>query len=312
MIGAGNMGKNHIRVYSELEGAEFVAFSDVDERVCKDLSEKYSVPGYGDYLEMVEKEDIDIVSICVPTSLHFEIGKACISKGLQVLLEKPVADTVERAEELLRLSEEQKTKLLIGHIERFNPAVIKVKEIVESGNIGKIVSVIARRVGGFPPQIQDANVAVDLAIHDIDIVNYFLDELPYDIACSKKKNHLEKREDSVDFFLKYPSASAYIQANWITPVKIRKLSITGTEGYLELDCLNQKIDFYKSNYEKLKLSYEDYSDFILKYASSDVVNIDVDKKEPLKEEILYFLNCVRNDKKIDSQFAVDALKIAIS
>jgi UDP-N-acetylglucosamine 3-dehydrogenase len=103
--------------------------------------------------------------------------------------------------------------------------VKKVKEMVEKGELGKVINITIRRVGGFPPQIRDANIAVDLAIHDIDIANYLLSDLPSEVYVNKARNHIVEREDSVEFFLKYNSkSSAYIQANWVTPVKIRKLN----------------------------------------------------------------------------------------
>ncbi|MCL5070812.1 MAG: hypothetical protein M1308_07940, partial [Actinobacteria bacterium] len=129
---------------------------------------------------------------------------------------------------------------------------------------------------------------------------------------NKQRNHIDKREDSVEFFLKYRKASAYLQANWITPVKIRKLNITGKEGYLEMDYVSQKIEFYKSNYKKFKKRYENFSDYVLEFSKPDKIDIKVLKKEPLREELMFFINCVRNNIEIDSRFAIEALEIALS
>ena len=261
---------------------------------------------------MIEELRPDIVSICVPTSLHYEVASYCFEKKINVLLEKPIAMTSNEGEALIEKSKQNNVKFFVGHIERFNPAIIKVKEMIDDGELGDITSIIARRVGGFPPQIKDADIAVDLAIHDIDIVNYLLGGLPENINVHKKKNHIENRADAVEFFLKYTTASAYVQANWISPVKIRKLNITGSEGYLEMDYISQQITFYKSNYEKFTEEIGDYSDFILRFLEPDKIVISVAKKEPLKEEIKYFVNCVKNDKEVDSLFALDALKIVLN
>jgi UDP-N-acetylglucosamine 3-dehydrogenase len=169
-----------------------------------------------------------------------------------------------------------------------------------------------RRVGGFPPQIKDANISVDLAIHDIDIANYLLDALPEQIICNKQKYHTQSREDSVEFFMKYKKTSVYVQANWISPVKIRKLTVTGTEGYLEMDYITQKIEFYKSNYSKFKQAGEGYSDYILLFSEPDKISITVAKKEPLLEELSYFIHAIETREKINSSFALDALKIALT
>ncbi|PIR76857.1 MAG: hypothetical protein COU30_05565 [Candidatus Magasanikbacteria bacterium CG10_big_fil_rev_8_21_14_0_10_38_6] len=312
VIGSGNMGKNHVRCFFELEDCDLVGISDLDNELLERLSEQYTVRGYTDYKKMIEELRPDIVSICVPTSLHYEVASYCFEKKINVLLEKPIAMTSNEGEALIEKSKQNNVKFFVGHIERFNPAIIKVKEMIDDGELGDITSIIARRVGGFPPQIKDADIAVDLAIHDIDIVNYLLGGLPENINVHKKKNHIENRADAVEFFLKYTTASAYVQANWISPVKIRKLNITGSEGYLEMDYISQQITFYKSNYEKFTEEIGDYSDFILRFLEPDKIVISVAKKEPLKEEIKYFVNCVKNDKEVDSLFALDALKIVLN
>ncbi|MEI8361414.1 MAG: Gfo/Idh/MocA family oxidoreductase [bacterium] len=312
VIGVGNMGKNHVRTYMQLQQVELVAVSDKNTELGQKCAQETGVLFYEDYCELIDKAKPDIISICVPTSHHFDVAKKCIENKINVLLEKPIASNITQSLEILDLAEKNNIKLLVGHIERFNPAVIKLKEMIDGNQLGNITAIIARRVGGFPPQIKDANIAIDLAIHDIDIVNFLLDELPSEISVNKQKNHIEQREDSVEFFLKYNKTSAYIQANWITPVKIRKLTITGSEGYLEMDYITQQIEFYKSNYEKFKESYNNFSDYILRFSEPDKFVITVAKKEPLAEEILYLIKCVKNDIKIKNQFAVDALKIVLA
>ncbi len=306
------MGKNHARTYSTIPEANLCGISDLNEEAGTKIAEEFHSTYYKSFEEMLETENPEVVSVCVPTSLHHKIAKYCLEKGVNVLLEKPIAMTPEEGEDLIKTSKDTSSKLYIGHIERFNPAVKKVKEMIDNGDLGEITAVMARRVGGFPPQIKDANIAVDLGIHDIDIINYLLGELPQETHINKKKNHIEQREDSVEFFMKYSSASAYIQTNWITPVKIRKLNITGSEGYLEMDFISQQIEFYKSNYEKFKEYSGGFADYILRFSEPDKIVISVAKKEPLKEEILYFIDCVQNNKDIDIQFSIDALRIALT
>jgi len=310
VIGIGNMGSHHLRVYSEISDIDLVAVSDINKDLFEKAEEIYDINFYESYLDMIENERLDIVSICVPTVYHYQVAKDCIERGINVLLEKPITDSINTAEELLELADGKNLKLLVGHIERFNPAVKKLKEIIDNGKIGNIISVIARRVGIFPPQIKDANVAVDLAIHDIDIINYLLDSLPTEVNINSQKSLIKERADSVEFFLKYKNVSAYIQANWITPVKIRKLSITGDKGYVEMDYVNQKIELYESNYEKIET--KSFKDYVLKFSQPDKTVISVAKKEPLKEEILYFIDCVEENIKIDSNFALDSLKIILN
>ncbi len=313
VIGTGNMGKNHVRTCSELPDLiDLVAVVDQNQALAQNIGSQFGCRFYQDYKAMISKEKPEAVSICVPTAFHYEVTKFCLQQKIHVLLEKPIAMTIEEGEDLLKIADQEKVKLLVGHIERFNPAVNKVKEMIGKGELGKITAIMARRVGGFPPQIKDANIAVDLAIHDIDIINYLIGELPEKTYLNKQRHHIEKREDAVEFFLKYRHCSAYIQANWITPVKIRKLNITGTEGYLEMDYITQKIQFYKSNYDKFKQTIGDFSDYILRFSEPDIIEISIAKKEPLKEEIIYFIKAIQQDQPINSKFALDALKIAFN
>ena len=312
VIGTGNMGINHVRTYASTEEAILVAVSDLNKELGQKVATDFNTAYYQDYKEMLKKEKPDLVSICVPSKYHFPVAKEVLKLKINTLLEKPITLEVKEAEALLRLAKKQRVKFLVGHIERFNPAVRKVKEMVDNGDLGDIIAITARRVGGFPPQITDANIAVDLSIHDIDIANYLLNQLPKEVSINKARNHITKREDSVEIFLKYKKASAYLQANWVTPVKIRKLNITGKEGYLEMDYVSQEIEFYKSNYKKFKKKFKDFSDYVLEFSEPDKMEITVAKREPLREEVLYFINCIKHDIKINSQFAVDALKIALS
>lgn len=311
VVGVGVMGKTHVRVYSELPEVKLVAVMDVNEQLGKEIASKYGTTYYNDIKKLITKEKLDAVSICVPTSLHYKIAKIFIDAGINVLVEKPITANISDAKKLLRMAKDKNVKLLVGHIERFNPAVNKVKEIIERGDLGSITAIIARRVGGFPPQIKDTNIAVDLMIHDVDIVNYLLNELPIKVYFNKRSNHIKNREDSSEFFMKYKNTSAYLQANWITPVKIRKLNITGTEGYLEMDYIDQTIEFYKSNYEKFFEENENFSDYILRFSNPSKTIIPIESKEPLKEELLYFINAILENKEIDSSFALDALKIVL-
>jgi UDP-N-acetylglucosamine 3-dehydrogenase len=312
VIGTGNMGLRHVRNYASISDVELVAVSEVNEKMGIEVAKKYKAKFYSSYEEMIATEKLDIVSICTPTQYHYQIAKFVMNNKINLLLEKPIALEYKHAIELINAAKKNKIKFHVGHIERFNPAVQKVKQMIDSGEIGDVIAIIVRRVGGFPAQITASNIAVDLSIHDIDIVNYLLGELPKEVFVNKRKNHISRREDSAEFFLKYKKSSAYLQANWITPVKIRKINITGMNGYLEMDYITQEIDFYKSNYKKFKRKYEKFSDYVLEFSDPDKINIKVAKKEPLREELLYFIDCVKNNRPTDAKFAADALKIALS
>jgi UDP-N-acetylglucosamine 3-dehydrogenase len=314
VIGTGNMGKNHARTAHEMPELELVAVADANLEAAQRIAKFHDCAAYEHYQHMLDNEAIEAVSVCVPTTMHLEVATACMQRGKHVLLEKPIAPTLDESRAIQQCARASNVQLMVGHIERFNPAVQKTKELIMKGEIGEVVTIMARRVGVFPPQIRDANIAVDLAIHDLDIISFLLDAQPTEVMFGKKRNHIELREDSVEFFLRYPQATAYVQANWITPVKIRKLNITGTEGYLEMDYMTQKIQFYKSNYEKFRDAPDHvggFSDYILKYMEPDLIEISVAKREPLKEEIRYFIRHIRSGETINTDFAVDALAVAL-
>lgn len=310
VIGVGVMGRNHVRVYSEIPNCKLVSISDLDEKKAKEVAEEFNCKYYINHKEMLEKENIDAVSIVVPTKSHKEVSLDVINKGVHVLLEKPIASSVEDAMEIIKRAEEKKIKLLVGHIERFNPAVIELKKIINQGKIGTITSIIARRVGVFPSRIKDANIVVDVSVHDIDIIRYFMGKDPDNIYACGGRTLNDGREDHVVAVLNYGQSSGIMQSNWITPIKIRNLSVTGTKGYAELNYITQELVLYESNYER---TYDDYGDFVIKFGKQNKINIMVKNEEPLKVEILHFMDCIRSNKEplVNGNEALSTLKIAL-
>ena len=307
VIGVGNMGSNHARIYSEM--SELVAVSDVNETLGKKISEKYKCRYYKDYKEMLENEKLDAVSIVVPTSFHKKVALDVIEYRIPFLLEKPIADNLENGKEIIDTAREKKVKFMVGHIERFNPAVIKLKEVLDNFELGEINSIMCRRVGVIPPKVKDTNVIIDLAVHDIDIFNYLLNKKPSKLFGSLG-NSLIANGDYADLLLKYGNTNAFIQVNWITPIKIRLLNVTGSRGYAELNYITQELDIYKSNYAK---DYDDFGDYIIKFGNPTKVNIQIKKEEPLKVELHTFLDCIQSGKEfpVKGEEAFEALRIAL-
>ena len=176
VVGVGAMGENHVRVYHKMEEANLVAVSDVSERALKKIEKKYGAKGFTEYSDLLENPEIEVVSVCVPTTFHHAVVMEAIKNGKHVLVEKPIAFTVQEAEEMIAAAKEAVVMLATGHVERFNPAVQKAKELIDDGVIGDVVSAFAKRVGPLPPRIKDVGVSIDLAIHDLDIMNYLFEE----------------------------------------------------------------------------------------------------------------------------------------
>ena len=311
VIGVGVMGEIHSRIISELDKAELVAVVDCDQHRAQKIAHKYNIQYFTKVEELFEKIKPEAVCICVPTIAHFEVTKLCLIKHADVLLEKPIADNENEAKELINLANLRNRKFMIGHNERFNPAFIKVKEIIDNNTIGKIISIHTKRVDKYPPRIKDVNIVVDLAIHDIDLINFLLDDLPHTVVADKRKNHLKFREDSVEIFLKYPNASACIQANWITPIKIRNMVITATKGFLEMDFLTYKIKVYQSNFQKFLEDIKNQnSENVIEFQEPEIIDFEVAKEESLKLQINSFIDAINFNQSIDSNYALEALKIA--
>lgn len=310
VIGLGNMGKHHARVYNQLEESHLVAVADINPSIGRQMAERFGCRFYEDYRQMLSEETIEAVSVAVPTTLHEAVSIHCLEKGLHVLVEKPIADTIESAENITRCAEAKRLVLQVGHIEHFNPAVVKLKEILKQDALGKLLSILVRRVGIAPPQIKDANVIVDLAIHDIELCNFLTEQMPEHVYCRAGAGILADREDYADIFLEYNGVNAMIQANWITPVKIRQMHLTGTRGYAELDFIEQQLFLAETVLEQ---EFDDFGTFVTKFSQSNKTEIPVTKTEPLKLEIAHFLNCVTQKQKpdIDGRRATEALSIAL-
>jgi UDP-N-acetylglucosamine 3-dehydrogenase len=307
VIGIGNMGRHHARNYYEL--GILCCVCDHDNKLGQELSNKFSCKFYKDYKEMIAKENLDLVSIAVPNFLHKEIALFCIKNNINCIIEKPLAGNLEDANEIINASNKSKAIVTVGHIERFNPVVKQLKKIIDSKEIGDITSIHATRVGLFPSQIKDANVIIDLGVHDIDICSYLLGKQPDHVLCYHGKA-LSKRIDYAEIFLKYNGANAIIQTNWITPIKIRSIAITGTKGYIEANYVTQQIIFYKSNVEK---NFDNFGDFVIKFGEPKKEIINVSKEEPLKEELKSFIESITLKKRpvVTLDEAYSALKIAI-
>lgn len=289
VIGIGSMGKNHARVYTDLDNIKLVAVSDTNKTLLTSISKKYNVTGYDDYKKMLGKEKLDLLSIAVPTEFHKQVALEVIDKGINVLLEKPIAKTLDEAKEIIKKANQKKIKLMIGHIERFNPAIIELKKRID--DLGKIYKVNVDRVGPFPGRISDVGVVIDLSVHDIDIINFLLNSQPNSIYAETQKRIHPKHEDTLTAVMKYKNdVIAVLNIDWLTPTKKRNLTITGKKGMFKVDYLTQDIYFYENKSAKSEYGF-------LGVAEGDMTKIHINKKEPLKQEIEYFIECIENNKQ---------------
>jgi UDP-N-acetylglucosamine 3-dehydrogenase len=278
VIGGGAMGQHHIRIYSEMKDVELVGICDTDRSRAESLAKKYNTAPYFDHKELL-KQELDAVSVVVPTTLHTKIALDAIESGTQLLVEKPIADTLENADAMISAAHDAKVKLMVGHIERFNPAVLKLKEIIDSGMLGKIVSISSRRVGPFNPRIRDVGIIMDLGVHDIDVISYLyskkINEV-YTIA----GNDIHTFEDHASILLRCENnLSGMVETNWLTPHKIRNLTAIGLKGVAYLDYIKQTVELHDEMW---------------------IRTAKVETKEPLKNELEYFIRAATNGGEIIS------------
>lgn len=292
VIGVGAMGKNHARLYFELPGVELIGVADVSETLAASIARSYSCKPYADYHDLLD-ENLDALSIAVPTTLHKKVALDAIQKGINVLVEKPIADTIENADEIIEAARQKGVKLMVGHVERFNPAVIKLKELIDSGLLGNIVSISAKRVGPYNPRIRDVGIVLDLGTHDIDIMSYLYGEKIKEVYASAG-TVVHSHEDHAIITLNFDSGSSgVIDTNWLTPHKVRNLTVIGSKGIAEVDCIEETLRIFDQEW---------------------VRDAKIEKEEPLKLELLHFIDCVQNDREplVSGEEGKHALEVALA
>lgn len=292
VVGVGVMGKNHVRVYREMPDVEMVAIADQNLAAVEPLSRIYGVPVYTDYHEMVRREKPDAVTVAVPTKAHFPVAKQLLEKGCHVLVEKPIAATVEEAQELIQTAERTGKVLMVGHIERFNPAITELKRRLDRHELGRVFQIHARRLGPYPSRIQDVGVVMDLATHDLDIMRYLIgSKVTRVFAETRRELHISCEDLFIGTLRFSNGAVALLEINWLTPTKIRELYVTGERGMFRVNYLTQDLCFF----ENAETNGHDWSALSLLRGVSEgsMVQYAIQKKEPLRAELETFISKVQ-------------------
>lgn len=275
VVGLGWMGRVHLRNYTEMADVEVVGVVDVDPKAREEVSAQFGVKAFASLDELLENE-IDAMSICVPTSLHHEAGMKVMDKGINAIIEKPLAATATEGEELVSKAKEKGVALMVGHVERFNPAVERVKELIGDD----VISIQIERVGPYPPRIQDVGVIKDLGSHDIDLIR-FLTGSEFKSVYAVASSSLGKHEDSALITAEMENGVlANISTNWVTPYKGRKINVACESKYIQANLITQEV--------------KEYSAFSTYDKSYSVREWPLMFREPVKEELTQFLDALRN------------------
>ncbi len=313
VVGAGSMGMNHLRVLKDFaeERVELVGVAEPHEPNLERAVKRFQIAGYADYRELVEREKPQLVAVVVPTELHFEVASYILNCGISVLIEKPITSTVEEAQALIALARSHNAKIAVGHIERFNPAVIAVKKHLVAGQLGQLFQLHARRLGPFPPRIRDVGVTLDLATHDIDVMRYLVDaEIEHVFSETQRRIH-NTHEDSVLGILRFSnSVVGMLDVNWLTPTKVRELSITGEKGMYLINYLTQDVFFYENDYT---LNNWDALRTLTGVSEGTMTRLKVQKAEPLRLEYEDIFGAICNDTlpTVTGEDGVEALAVAL-
>lgn len=273
VIGAGRLGAFHTKVYSRLDNVKLIGVCDCNLARAIEIGKKYHTASYSDYEDLFDK--VDAVSIAVPTSLHYNIAKEFLKHGIHVLIEKPITKTLSEADELIDIAKEKKLIIQVGHIERFNSAVLAIEPYLKKPKF-----IECQRLGPFHKRVDDVGVVLDLMIHDIDIVLGLMKQDVVKIEAVGLST-ISDYEDVTNVRLTFEDGTvADITASRVTKDVVRKMRIFQEDSYLSLDYLSQETAIFRKTGERIEKE-----------------KIKIKKKDPLKKELKSFVNCVINNKQ---------------
>jgi predicted dehydrogenase len=297
VIGVGSMGKNHARIYWELPNAELVGVADFDKDTADSIANKYGTKAYYDYKVLLDEAKPDAVTLAVPTIYHRDIALEVIDRGIPLLIEKPISFTIEEGRSIIEAAKQKNVKLMIGHIERFNPAIITLKEHINQGKLGRIFQMDAHRQGPFPARIADVGVVVDLAVHDLDVMRFVSQKEIIRVFAETEKHIHSKYEDLLTGLVRFSDGIiGTLTINWLTPTKIREFIVTGERGLYRCDYLTQDLFFFEnpassgSEWDNLRV--------LRGVREGQMIRHIIAKKEPLRSEQEAFLDAIENNNQV--------------
>jgi predicted dehydrogenase len=292
VIGAGAMGRHHVRVYHELDEVDIVAVADPDPDRRQAVARRFPVQCWPDVAQLLAAEELDLVSVAVPSQQHRQVASAAIEAGLPVLVEKPLASTAEEARTLIALAERRGVLLTVGHVERFNPAVLELRRRLAAGQLGRVFKIKARRLGPFPERVRDVGVVIDLATHDPDLMAWLIGAPVTRVYAETARQIHTAHEDLLLGQLRFADGTiGSLDIDWLTPTKVRELIVTGERGMFVVNYLTQELYFYAndaadSRWEALGI--------LTGVSEGNMTRIRIERREPLAAELAAFVAAVRD------------------
>jgi len=302
VIGVGRMGQFHVNVYSELPDVQLVGVADINRQAGRAMVEKFRVDYFENYHELIKQ--VDVVSVSVPTVLHYEVAREALQNDVHVLVEKPISDSYEKAQELFEIAEQRGLVLHVGHVERFNGAVQELHKIAKDP-----ILIESRRMGPFAERMKDDGVVLDLMIHDIDILLNLVESEVEKVNVIGRSVHSDN-EDVLCAQMQFASGClATITASRATQNKMRTMSITCRDKYVHLDFADQEIQVHsmattEHNLERQELRYSEVE---------QRERIFIHREHPLKLELRHLIDCVLNraSRRVSVENELKSLKLAL-
>ena len=293
IVGVGVMGSNHARVLAELPGIELVAIADPDAALAEKVSGMLGCNAVADHKSLIAL-GLDAVVVAAPTHLHHQVALDCIEAAIDLLVEKPIAPTVEEGREIVAAARRKGVKLMVGHVERFNPTVQAIKQAISSQ---EILSIAITRVGPFPPRMSNVGVVIDLAVHDIDLIRWFTESEIVEVQPQLTRAIAEREDIALLQFRTASGVLAHINTNWLTPFKARTVHVATRDKYVIGDLLTRQVTEC--------FGFQPDGSYSMRHLS-------VGHAEPLRSELLAFLRAVRTGAPpaVTGEEGVASLEIA--
>ncbi len=289
LAGLGSMGRNHVRVISSHPETVLAAVAEPVPESLAAATQQTGARGFEDPLDMIASAELDAVVVAAPTTSHAPLAIAAVERSLPVLVEKPLAATMDEGLDIVAAARRNGVPVQVGHVERYNPAVLEMGRLLRAGWLSTIYSITSRRAGPFPARIRDVGVTVDLGTHDVDMLCWIAGERPVRVYAETAQRIHATHEDLTFGLMHFPSgATGFLDVNWLTPAKRRSLAVVGEEGMFELDYLTQKLTFTRSNIERPEIIGGFATTF-----TGDVAEIPVVTVEPLRAQLDEFVRVVR-------------------
>jgi predicted dehydrogenase len=304
IVGLGTMGLHHARVLSSLDGVELKGYFDIHEKNSKLALKRF------DSVENLIQAGVDYCVVSVPTKYHEEISVKLINSGIHLLVEKPIAHNIQSANRILQAAEHMQTHIGIGHIERFNAALIEAKRRIKLNELGNILSLTTRRVGPFPARIDDVGVVKDLATHDIDLTSWLTDSNYKYVSAMTARRSGREHEDITTIMGELSSGViATHHVNWLSPKKEREIQILGTRGLFQVDTLHSTLAYFENG--SVDISESSIAQFY-GVTQGNVISYAFDKPEALHSEHVAFRDFLLGKKSqiVTIHEGIEVLRIA--